>query len=78
MGVSYHIAPALRTGTAERSAEQQPPRTSPRAATRPKTEKLLKSLQSPNQARSAMNRKVRELEGLISLKKGNITSSPGN
>ncbi|MFT7292156.1 MAG: hypothetical protein ACI8SG_001059, partial [Marinobacter psychrophilus] len=66
------IAPApTEQELAERSAEQQ--RQDALELQREQDRKLLKRFSHPDQARSAMNRKVRELEGLISLKKGNIT-----
>lgn len=70
------IAPApTEQELAERSAEQQ--RQDALELQREQDRKLLKRFSHPDQARSAMNRKVRELEGLISLKKGNITVISG-
>jgi chromosome segregation ATPase len=70
------IAPApTKQELAERSAEQQ--RQDALELQREQDRKLLKRFSHPDQARSAMNRKIRELEGLISLKKGNITVISG-
>ncbi|AKO51485.1 ABC transporter ATPase [Marinobacter psychrophilus] len=70
------IAPApTEQELAERSAEQQ--RQDALDVQREQDRKLLKRFSHPDQARSAMNRKVRELEGLIRLKKGNITVISG-
>ena len=55
----------------ERNAQQQ--RQNALELQRKQDQKLLKRFSHPDQARSAMNRKIRELEGLISLKKDNIT-----
>jgi chromosome segregation ATPase len=70
------IAPApTEQELAERNAQQQ--RQNALELQRKQDRKLLKRFSHPDQARSAMNRKIRELEGLISLKKGNITVISG-
>lgn len=70
------IAPApTEQELAERSAEQQ--RQDALEHQRGQDRKLLKRFSHPDQVRNAMDRKIHELEGLISLKKGNITVISG-
>lgn len=60
---------------AERSAEQQ--RQLERDRQQQQDQKLLRRFSHPDQARSAMDRKIRELEGQIRLKRGNIAVISG-
>lgn len=60
---------------ADRGAEKQ--RQDALELQRQQDQELLKRYSHPDQARSAMNRKVRELDGLINLKKSNITVISG-
>jgi chromosome segregation ATPase len=70
------IAPApTEQELAERNAQRQ--LQNALKLQRKQDQKLLKRFSHPDQARSAMNRKIRELEGLISLKRGNITVISG-
>jgi hypothetical protein len=70
------IAPApTEQELAERNAQQQ--HHNALELQRKQDRKLLKRFSHPDQARSAMNRKIRELEGLISPKRGNITVISG-
>jgi hypothetical protein len=70
------IAPApTEQELAERNAQQQ--HQNALELQRKQDRKLLKRFSHPDQARSAMNRKIRELEGLISPKRGNITVISG-
>jgi chromosome segregation ATPase len=67
--------PPTQQELAERNAQRQ--RQNALKLQRKQDQKLLKRFSHPDQARSAMNRKIRELEGLISLKRGNITVISG-
>ncbi len=70
------IAPELTAQElADRSAEQQ--RQHERDRQRQQDQKLLRRFSHPDQAFSAMERKIRELEGLIRLKRGNIAVISG-